>query len=311
MATTAGAENWPEWRGPQNNGVSGETGLPVKWSPTENVAWKLPLPGPAGATPVVWGERIFLTSAKGEDLVLLCASTSGKPLWERKVSTGDKNVRGDEGNSASPSPCTDGKHVWAFMGTGDLACFDVAGKLVWRFNVGDRFGKLNIAFGMTSTPVLDGNRLYLQLLHSGGKQIVALDQLTGKTVWAHKRESEARAECEHSYASPVMYRDADHAFLLTHGADLIVAHRLTDGGEIWRCGGLNKPGAAYNPTLRFVASPSFVPGLIVVPSAKSGPVLGLSPDAQGDITESTAGHLWRRDKETPDVPSPVIHDGLV
>src|SRR5581483_6332825 len=155
------------------------------------------------------------------------------------------------------------------------------------------------------------NRLYLQLLHSAGKLVVALDKSTGKTIWTHTRTSDARAECEHSYASPVMYRDGQQEYLLTHGADYIVAHRLSDGAEIWRCGGLNQTGAKYNKTLRFVASPSFVPGLIVVPSAKNGPVLGLSPDAQGNITDSTAGHLWRRVDNTPDVPSPVIHDGLV
>jgi outer membrane protein assembly factor BamB len=307
----ARAENWPQWRGPQNNGVSTETDLPMKWSPTENVAWRLALPGPAGATPVVWGERIFLTSAKGEDLVLICANTAGKQLWERKVGTGDKTVRGDEGNSASPSPSTDGKYVWAFMANGELACYDFAGKPIWHFNVGKRFGDLNIAFGMTSSPVLDGKRLYLQLLHSGAALVVALDKATGKTIWTHKRVSDAVAECEHSYASPVLYRDGKDEFLLTHGADYIVAHRLSDGSEIWRCGGLNQAGAKYNKTLRFVASPSFVPGLIVVPSAKNGPVLGLSPDSKGNITDSTAGHLWRRVDNTPDVPSPVIHDGLV
>lgn len=305
----AQAENWPQWRGPRNDGTSQEAGLPVRWSKTENVAWRLALPGPAGATPVVWGDRIFLTSAKGRDLVLLCVDTSGKLLWDRVVGSGDQEVRGDEGNSASPSPSTDGKHVWSMMGTGDFACYDLAGNEAWRFNLQDRYGKFNIQFGMTSTPVLDSDRLYLQLLHTGAALVLCLDKATGNEIWKQHRASDARAECEHSYASPILYRDRDHEFLLTHGCDYIVAHRLADGGEIWRCGGLN-PKGRYNPTLRFVASPVAAEGLVVVPSAKNGPVLGISPDAMGDISETEQGHVWTRPQNTPDVPSPLVHDGI-
>ena len=305
------AENWPQWRGPENDGISHETGLPVHWSKTDNVAWRLALPGPAGATPVVWGDRIFLTSSKdGGELVLLSADTQGKQLWEIAVSGGDRQVRGDEGNSASPSPITDGQHVWAFMANGVLGCYDFEGQEVWKYNLQDRYGPFDIAFGLTSTPILDGDRLYLQLLHSKAALVVALDKASGKEIWRQKRPSDARAECEHSYASPTIYRDGQQAFLLTHGADYVVAHRLEDGKEIWRCGGLN-PKGNYNATLRFVASPVAVPGLIVVPSAKNGPVLGLSPDAKGDISNSKDAHLWTRSENTPDVPSPLVYDGLV
>src|SRR5262245_50298585 len=94
------AENWPQWRGPRNNGVSNETRLPTTWSKTENIAWRLPLPGQAGATPIVWGDRIFLTSADGDDLVLICASTDGKQLWKKPVSVGNRSINRDEGNGA-------------------------------------------------------------------------------------------------------------------------------------------------------------------------------------------------------------------
>ncbi|MCH8828908.1 MAG: PQQ-binding-like beta-propeller repeat protein, partial [Planctomycetes bacterium] len=105
FVTTAAADNWPQWRGPTFNGISTETNLPVEWNPTKNVAWKLKLPGPAGASPVVWGERIFVTSVAGDEkneLVLICVSTSGKELWRRTVGTGNRRVRRDEGNMASP-----------------------------------------------------------------------------------------------------------------------------------------------------------------------------------------------------------------
>jgi len=139
---------------------------------------------------------------------------------------------------------------------------------------------------------------------------VALDKNTGDEIWKQPRPSDARAECEQSYASPIIYRDGQLEFLLTHGADYIIAHSLKDGGELWRCGGLN-PKGRYNFSLRLVATPTFGPGLIVVPSAKRGPVLGLSPDNHGDITGSDAGHLWTKNSGTPDVPSPLVHDDLV
>ncbi len=317
VAATAQAENWPQWRGPRGNGVSGETGLPARFGPKENVLWRVPLPGPAGSTPVVWEDRIFLTSVDrdGAALVLLCLSTDGKVLWKRTVSTGNRNVRRDEGNSASPSPVTDGKYVWATMGTGHMACYDFQGQLIWQLDLNREFGPINLQFGYTSTPVLDKDRLYVQLIHGEGNpqtqesRVIALDKRTGEPVWVHTRTSDARAECEHSYASPILYRDQKQEYLITHGADYVVAHRLSDGQELWRCGGLNGT-PRYNPTLRLVASPVAVPGLIVVPSAKNGPVLGIDPAGRGDITDSRFVR-WRLSRNTPDVPSPVIHGGLV
>lgn len=314
------AEDWPSWRGPSGTGISSETNLPTEWSPEKNVAWKLALPGPAGATPVVWGKQIFLTSVNDAgELLLLSVDTSGKLLWQQVVATGNQNARGDEGNSASPSPVTDGRHVWTFMGEGTLACYTVSGEQVWKQNVQDAYGKFSIQFGMSSTPVLEDGKLFLQLIHGEGNPktreavVVALDGLTGKQIWKVDRPSDAEAENEHSYASPVLYRDGSTKLLLSHGADVIVAHDLRDGHEVWRCGGLNRRDDTllpYDPTLRFVASPAVAPGLIVVPSAKQHPVIAIRPDGQGDITNVADKHVWSW-KRTPDVPSPIIHEGLV
>ncbi len=310
----AAAENWPQWRGAKLDGVSHETGLPLTWSKTENIAWRVPLPGPGGATPVIWKDRIFLSSTEGDQLVLLCVQTSGKVLWKRVVSEGNKVVRGDEGNAASPSPSTDGKHVWVMFTNGALACYTVNGDETWKIDLQERFGKFRIAFGMTSTPVLDGDRLYLQLIHGDGKAdtreatIAALDKASGATLWKTGRPSEAYAENEHSYASPVLYRDKQRAYLLSHGADYIVAHDLDDGSELWRCGGLHPP--TYDPTLRFVASPLAIPGLIIVPSAKRGVTLALRPDGSGNITDNEKFIHWSFDI-TPDVPSPLVLDDIV
>jgi outer membrane protein assembly factor BamB len=315
VVSVAHAENWPQWRGPHADGISSEKSVPVKWSKTENIAWRYPLPGRGGATPAVWGDRIFLTSVaeNNDTLLLICVGTDGKRRWQQVMGKGNKDARETEGNSASPSPITDGKLVWAFLGTGILGCYDFDGNEKWKFDVQDRFGKFNIQFGMTSTPVLDGDRLYLQLIHGDRDPVTreatvaCLDKTTGREIWRRPRPSPAYGENEHAYASPQLYRDAQRSFLLTHGADCIVAHDLVDGHEIWRSYGLQPD--RYDETLRLVASPVVAPGLIIAPSAKGGRVLALRPDGSGDVT-GTNYKLWEY-KTTPDVPSPLVHNGLV
>ena len=310
VITDGFADNWQQWRGAHNDGISQEANAPIQWSQTENVKWRLPLPGEAAATPVVWEDKIFLTSAEGDALVLMCISTDGEELWKQTLGHGNRVVRGGEGNSAAPSPVTDGEHVWAFLGTGDLACYDFDGNQVWHTNLADRYGKFNLFFVMATTPLLDKDRLYFQLIHSNAWVVLALDKMTGAEIWKHDRDSDATAECEQAYTSPILYRDDEREYLVVHGADYVTAHSLEDGSEIWRCGGFN-PIFSYNHSLRFVASPVATEGLIVVPSAKNGPVLGINPAAApGDITDSE-WQVWKRQRGTPDVPSPLIHDGLV
>ncbi|MCA9182278.1 MAG: PQQ-binding-like beta-propeller repeat protein, partial [Planctomycetales bacterium] len=130
------ADNWPQWRGPQRNGISTATSIPVEWSSENNVAWRAPMPGQGGATPAVWGDSMFVTSADGDDLVLLCLdSRNGAERWRRTVTSGNQDARAGEGNSASPSPSTDGQHVWVFFSTGVLACYDFQGEEQWKFDV--------------------------------------------------------------------------------------------------------------------------------------------------------------------------------
>lgn len=314
---SARSENWPQWRGPQSDGISSEKGIPTEWGREKNVVWRVALPGPAGATPVVWEDRIFLTTTEAAKVDMICISTDGKQLWRETIGEGSQNVREDEGNYASPSPATDGERVIGFMGTGDLACFDMDGKVVWRLDINEKYGPLNIQFGMASTPVLDNGRLYLQLIHGDGDpeteeaRIVCLDAKTGNEIWQSKRLTNAKMECEHAYTSPFLYRFGDLEYLLTHGGDFTIAYDLGDGKELWRCGGMNPPApGGYHDTFRMVASPGISEDLIVIPTAKNGPVLGVRPDGSGDITESDY-FLWRMPQGTPDVSSPLILDGLV
>lgn len=321
----AQADNWPQWRGVGGNAVSSETSIATEWSTSKNVAWRTAMPGQGGATPAVWGDRLFVTSADGDDLVLMSINTqNGEVLWQKKVTDGNQNARSGEGNSASPSPSTDGEHVWVFYSTGVLACFDFEGNEVWKFNVGDRFGKLDIQFGMTSTPVLDGNHIYLQLIHGPMKRnddtrigkVIKLDKKTGKTVWEHDRITDVPFECKHSYASPFVYESKDQRFLVVHGADCTTGHDLESGDELWRFGGLNGP-TKTNPrpqdiTFRFVASPASAWGCIVIPTAKRGPTVALEVNdaLKGDVSNNSGIVKWVL-PVTPDVSNPLLVDGLV
>ena len=138
--------------------------------------------GNGGLDPCRLGEAHLSDEPGRRQLGALCASTDGKQLWKRQLGT-NRPIRGDEGNGASPSPSTDGKHVFVFVGSGQLACFDFDGNEVWKFNAQDRYGRFQTQHGMHTTPLLYQDRLYMQLIHSGGAWVIALDPTTGKQVW--------------------------------------------------------------------------------------------------------------------------------
>jgi outer membrane protein assembly factor BamB len=310
------ADNWPQWRGPTNNGLAEAKDVPAEWDDTKNVVWKLPMPGIGASTPCVWGDRLFLSSEDGPAVVALCVSTAGKELWKVRIGTAPGKASGKrrinpEAHGATASPSTDGKHVWFFAGSGEVVCLDVDGKEKWKFNAQERYGRFEIQFGMHTTPALHQGKLYWQLMHDDAQLVLCLDAATGNEVWKVDRPSDGRAENLHSYASPFVWNTPAGSVLVTHGNDYTIGHDLTDGKELWRVRDLNGRVKKYDPTLRFVASPVCTPDLLVIPTAKNGPVVGLKPTARGKIETGSEHEAWRRASGTPDVPSPVVHDGLV
>lgn len=302
-AVPAVAENWPQWRGPKNDGLSSETGLPIEWSSEKNVLWKLPLEGRGQSTPCVWGDKIFITTVEGGEVVLSCIGTDGKLKWKDPIGqrSGGKSGRGDEGNEASASCSTDGKHVWTSTGTGRLVCYTLAGKRVWEVDL-QRYGKFSIQFGVHWTPVLYKDKLYMQVFHRNAQIIVALDAETGNEVWKVNRPGYGKGESPDTYASAFMWEGPGGPLLVAHGNDYTTAHRLDTGAEVWRVAGLNPTS---NGAWRFVSSPLVTPDLIVAPSCKNGPTVGFNPvGAKGKIDEENPAELWRF-KSTPDVVSPL------
>jgi outer membrane protein assembly factor BamB len=307
LAPAALADNWPQWRGPKNDGVSNEKGLPTEWGPEKNVAWKLKLPGRGGSTPCVWGDRIFLTAQDAETVHLLCVGTDGREKWRRPM--GPAFIyRQPDGDNATASCSTDGARVWAFAGGGKLACFTVDGAPVWEKNLQD-YGKFSIQFGTHWTPLLHQGKLYLQVMHRNAQKLVRLDAATGHEDWAVNRKGFDRGESPDVYASPFVWEGEGGPLVIAHGNDYCTAHKLDDGAEVWRVAGLNPSG---NGAWRFISCPLVTPNLIVVPSCKSGPTVGINPvGAKGTIDPENKAELWRLPFKagvmtTPDVVSPLL-----
>jgi outer membrane protein assembly factor BamB len=307
LASFAAADNWPQWRGPKNDGHSAETSLPTKWDEKTGVIWKAPLPGMGASTPCIWGDKIFITTQEGADQFVKCIGTDGKTKWSEKLgSSRDRKYRNDEGNDASASCSTDGKLVFAFAGSGNVAAYDFSGKKVWGFDAQDKYGEFSIQFGIHQTPVLFKDRLYLSLLHRKTQLLVALDTANGNEVWKHKRQSDGRGESPDVYASPFVWTNDKDALLISHGNDYCTAHKLDTGEEVWRVTELN-PKSKYNMAWRAVSSPLVTPDLIVVPSCKRGVTVAIDPSkAKGSIDPGNAAEIWRLPKDTPDVPSPLL-----
>jgi outer membrane protein assembly factor BamB len=310
LPVAARAENWPQWRGPENNGISHEKGIPTTWDEKTNILWKAPIPrGNSGSTPAIWGDRIFLTAVDDKDLVVVCLKTDGAPLWKKKIaSVGRGKYMGDEGNDAGASPSTDGKNLFVYFATGDLACLDFDGNEVWKLNTQKNYGKFSIQHGMHITPLLHQNRLYVVLLTNAGHWVIALDKANGKEVWKHARKSDAKGEAREAYSSPVLWTTGKEPCLVVLGCDYTTAHRLSDGDEIWRLKDLN-PKSNYSAALRIIGSPVATPEELVVPTARGGLIIGLRPGAKGDINPGSPFELWRNSKGAPDVSSPLLYDG--
>ena len=301
---------WSTWRGPDNDGLSDSQKLPDSWSETQNLDWKFSLPAAGSSTPIVVKDKIFLTFELDNEVKAMGIGVDGRELWTRVVCQ-TKGKGNGEKTFASPTPSSDGKLLFVTTGTGEVVALDLEGLEKWRFNAQERYGKFRFGFGFHSTTVLHEGRLYLQLIHSAAQLVVCVEADSGKEVWKVERESEGVAECEHSYASPTAFRKGELNVLITHGNDYCIGHDPVTGKELWRVAGLN-PKNQYNRTLRFVASPVVSQGLLVVPSAKNRgvSVVRLS-EAKGRIEKGGVGELWRMDRGTTDVTTPLLYRGLL
>lgn len=324
----AAQENWPQWRGPLQNGLVDSAALPLAWSPTENIIWKTALPSWSAATPIIWGDRIFITSPSpaevkpaaapdpgqrrggragrdpgGAKLLLLCLSKKdGRLLWERVLD--EKNELHNKQNNSTPSPVTDGSRVWTVTGTGKVAAFDMDGKLLWGKDLQKDYGPFGHNFGYGSSPLLFEGNLYIEVLHGmktdDPSYVLSLDGATGSVRWRQERPTDAEGESPDAYTTPVLLQFGGQAQIVISGGDYVTGHEVRTGKEIWRAAGLNP---LKRTNYRIVPTPITVGGLIYAPTRQK-PLLALKAGGTGDVTSS---HLvWKYGGSgTPDVPSPV------
>ena len=298
------ANNWPHWRGPSHDGVSKETGLPVTWNQTENIAWKLPLPAYSGATPIIWGETIFLNVATANDSGSLelwsVDRTKGDVNWKRPIAGGNHIER--KQNMSSPSPVTDGRYIWVMTGVGMLKAFDFSGKEIWSRDIQTEYGRFGLNWGYASSPLLHGDALYVQVLHGmktdDPSYVMKIDKMTGKTLWKVDRVTDALSESPDSYTTPLLMQHDGKTEIVITGADVATGHDPATGAEIWRADVLNPTN---NRNYRIVASPVMASGLIIAPS-RNNPLVAIRPGGKGDISSSHIAWSFQRG---PDVPTPV------
>ncbi|HWL92801.1 MAG TPA: PQQ-binding-like beta-propeller repeat protein [Phycisphaerae bacterium] len=327
MDSVVAGQNWPQWRGPDLCGRSDSTNLPETWSETENVLWKTPMPSWAGSTPVIWGDHIFLTSPSsaeegepggeigrklksmpvnvsepgGKDVLLVCINTQdGAIRWQRKLGGGNRFYA--KHNMASPSPVTDGRHVWAVTGTGLVKAYDFDGKRIWTRDLQKDYGEFGLYWGYASSPLLYKDKLIVEVLHGSTNEnpsyLAAFDKATGKTIWKVERKTDAVAECPDAYTTPTVLRGKKRDLLVVSGADYVTAHDPKNGTEVWRAGGLN-PEKQKN--YRVCGSPTVV-GDTVVATSRERPIVAIRAGGRGDVTEKRTA--WTYDgRKGPDVPS--------
>ena len=295
------AEHWPQWRGPLLNGISAEKNLPVKWSATDNVAWKLAMPAWSGSTPIIWGDHLFLNVSDGKEMSLWAIDrANGAVRWKRPLGGGDRRMM--KQNMSSPSPVTDGKLVWVMTGTGVLKAFDFAGKELWVRDIQRDYGRFGLQWGYASSPLLFEDALYVQVLHGmhtdDPSYLLRIDKTSGKTVWRTERPTRARFESPDAYTTPALLRYGTTTEIVVTGGDVVTGHEPASGKELWRADGLNPRN---DGSYRIVASPIVHGDLIFAPS-RERPLLALKPGGRGDVTSS---HVLWSFNNGPDVPTPV------
>lgn len=312
-------KNWPQWRGPHANGVSQHANPPLEWSETQNVRWKIEIPGKGLSSPIVWGDRIFITSAipaeKSETpaaletgggrrrgtiapegrlkfVLLALGRQDGKVLWERTaVEAVPHEGTHNDGSWASNSAITDGEHVIAHFGSRGIFCYDLQGKLIWQKDLGDM--STRNGFGEGSSPALHGNTLVINWDHEGQSFIVALDKRSGKELWRTNRDEIT------SWSTPLVVTHEARPQVIVSATNRVRAYDVSNGVLLWECGGM---------TTNAIPSPVTANGVVYATSGFRGSALLAIrlAEAKGDITGSPAV-LWKYEQDTPYVPSPLLY----
>jgi outer membrane protein assembly factor BamB len=304
------AENWPMWRGTNGLGISQEKNLPLKWSATENIAWKVTLPYRGNSTPIIWGEKIFLTQPLEEEKErgLICMNRlDGKVLWQRTV----KYTAAEESHRSNPycseSPATDGERVVAIYGSAGVVCYDLNGKLLWQRDL----GKIQFEWGSAASPVIQGDLIYIYRGPDPKAHLVALDKRTGKTVWKLNDppvnvvgrtdgfKSNKDPKWTGSFSTPIFVRTGKNEELVMSYPGNLAGINPKTGKLLWKCEGLN-------PLI--YSSPIAGEGIVIGTGGYFGTTVAVRSGGRGDVTSQT---LWRVERTANRLGSGVVYNGHV
>lgn len=319
-ALDASAGDWPQWRGPNFNGSTDEKGLPSKWT-KESAKWTAAMPGPGAATPVVLGDRVYVstTDSKNRSLHAMCLDrASGRVIWDNTV--GDGLGRDNRSTFASPSPIASAERAYFFFGNGSLVAFDTAGKEVWSRSITKDYGDFAFQWTFGATPLLHGGKLYVQVLqrdvpvNGRGRRegpiesfILALDPATGKSIWKHVRPNEAVQESKESYGTPMPFTFNGRSEILITGGDCVTGHNPDSGEELWRWGTWNPNKIGH---WLLVPSPMAGAGVVLACAPKGSPIYAIKAGGKGTLDDSAIAWASRQKRElTSDVSTPLLYQG--
>jgi outer membrane protein assembly factor BamB len=309
MLLTGSAGDWPSWRGPGFTGNS-ESRLPTQWE-ANNALWKIPLPGKGSSTPILWRDRIILTSpADGQDAVL-AFDHSGKLLWQTTVGPASAPKHRTLGSSANGSPVTDGEAVYVYFRSGNFAALEFDGSLRWSVNLTEEFGRERLFWDTGTSPVVTSKHVVLTRMHDGESWVAGFDPATGEVRWQQPRNYSTPTENNNAYTTPLVYREGGREALLVWGADHLTAHDAEDGSTLWSCGNFNPEGKGFWPA---IASPIIVGDVAIVPVGRDdrpgqSRVHGIRLGGRGDVTGSH--RLWKREDLGVFVATPAEYQGHV
>lgn len=308
-AHAATPEAWPNWRGPNGSGSSGTGNYPTKWD-ASRVAWKVALPGKGTSTPIVHDGRVYVTTPdNGEDAVMAFDLT-GKELWRTKLGRAEAPKHRTLASSGNASPVTDGKGLFVYFKSGHFAALELDGKVRWKTNIVERFGREELFWDQGSSPVVTDKHVVLARMHSGESWLAGFNKATGEMSWQQPRNYEVPKENDNGYATPVAFQHEGKPALLLWGADHLTAHDAADGKVLWSAGGFNPDATGLWPG---IATPAIAGDIAVVPVGRDdrgqARVHGIRLGGKGDVTATH--RAWKRDDLGVFVASPVSYEGRV
>lgn len=308
VGAAAQTANWPNWRGPAQNGSVTQGSYPSKLDPAAPL-WKVPLPGKGCSTPIVWNQRIFLTApVDGHDAVL-AFDLDGKSVWQTKFGPEDPGKHRN-GSGSNASPATDGKHLFVYFKSGTLAALDLAGKVAWQTNIVAAFGPDTLYWDQGTSPVVTRDYVIFARMHHGESWLAAFDKATGQLRWKVPRNFETPVEGDHAYTTPLVIQHHGKEALLVWGGQHLTAHDTADGKLLWSCGDFNPKAVGYWPS---VASAVTAGEYAIVSCGRADRgqprFYGVRLGGSGDVTRTHK--VWSREDTGTFVPTPAEYQGKV